>query len=90
MIQIFLSMALAGAANPSYEYVDSYKQDVDGVPCSIDALKLPDEPGLICLAHPPKKKVYGDYNVCTFLVSCYEIKRVIKRSDRGNGLHDHF
>ena len=76
MIQLFLAFALASSEpQDQYQYVESIKQKVDGVPCSIDEVNLRGQPGVVCLIDPPKKHIYGDYNVCTYLVTCYNLRR---------------
>ena len=76
MIQLLLTLALASTdTQDTYQYVESIKQEVDGVACSVDDIRLRGQPGEVCLIDPPKKHIYGDYNVCTYLVTCYKLKR---------------
>jgi len=66
MFKFILALSIANAAPGSYQYVASFKQPVDGVPCSLDDIQVPQS----CIIHPPHKTIQGDYNVCTYLVTC--------------------
>jgi len=66
LLQLIISFAMAD----TYDYVHTEVQKVDGRPCEVFVPMIPEK--MMCVAGIPTKTIYGDYNTCTWLVSCKE------------------